>query len=50
MKKVFYLILAAVVALASACSRPVKEKESAEPFVPVDEIVEQGSTITSMDV
>jgi beta-glucosidase-like glycosyl hydrolase len=50
MKKVVYLILATVVALASACSRPVKEKESAEPFVPVDEIVEQGTTIASMDV
>ena len=50
MKKDCYFILAAVVTMAAACSRPVKEKESAELFVPVEETVEQGTTITSMDV
>ncbi|MBR4166421.1 MAG: glycoside hydrolase family 3 C-terminal domain-containing protein [Bacteroidales bacterium] len=44
-----YLAVLAAFAL-TACSRPVKDNVTTEPFVPVEETVEQNTTVTSMDV
>ena len=50
MKRTNYLLFLVTVFWAVACSGPVKEKETAAVFVPVEETIEQSTTITSWDV
>ncbi len=49
MNKHSFLILSFLVLFAAACSKPVKVEDKASVFVPVEETVEQGTTITSWD-
>ena len=49
MNKHSFLILSFLVLFAAACSKPVNEEEKSAVFIPVDETVEQGTTITSWD-
>ena len=45
-----HLILSVLALSAMACSGPVKDKETEAVFTPVEEIIEQGTTITSSDI